>query len=282
MFLKKITITSILFLTTTLFVSAQKQVLLIGTFHFDNPGADAVKVKSVDILSVDSQKQLDAIAEKIGEFRPTKIFIEWNNKDQNTLDTLYQLYKAGKYDAYIKEKYKEKNKLDFFKKSELFQLGFRAGKKAGLDSICAFDYKMGLPFDTVMKVIQSAGQKTLMNDINNSMAKTAQDFNDKASKLNLLELIEDANTPQSRLENNGVYIKLLNRAGLQGNFAGADAVATWYKRNLYMYALVQKKILPKDERIMILVGAGHASMIEKFIKDENIFKVLELKDLMSK
>ena len=282
MFLKKIVFTAALLLTITFFASAQKQVLLVGTFHFDNPGADAVKVKSVDILSVDSQKQLDAIAEKIGEFHPTKIFIEWNYKDQNTLDTLYQLYKAGKYDAYINEKYKEKSTQDFYKKSELFQLGFRAAKKAGLDSISAFDYKMGLPFDTVMNVIQSAGQKTLMTDINNSMAKMAQDFNTKASKLNLLELIEDANTPQSRLENNGVYVRLLNRAGLQDNFAGADAVATWYKRNLYMYSLVQKKISPKDDHIMLLIGAGHASMIEKFIKDENVFKVLELKQLMSK
>lgn len=282
MFLKKIAITSLLFLASIFFASAQKQVLLVGSFHFDNPGADAVKVKSVDILSEDSQKQLEAIAEKISKFRPTKIFVEWNYKDQNTLDTLYQKYKAGKYDSYIKERYKEKGTQNFFTKSELFQLGFRAAKKAGLDSICAFDYKMGLPFDTVMNVIQATGQKTLMADINKSMAKMTQDFNDKASKLNLLELIEDANTPQSRLENNGVYVRLINRAGLQNNFAGADAVATWYKRNLYMYSLVQKKISFKDERIMILAGAGHVSMIEKFINDENIFKVVELKDLMAK
>ena len=282
MFLKKITITSLLFLTTTFFASAQKQVLLVGSFHFDNPGADAVKVKSVDVLSVESQKQLENITEKIAKFHPTKIFIEWDHNDQITLDTLYQKYKAGKYDTYIKERYKAKSTQNFFIKSELFQFGFRAAKKARLDTISAFDYKMGLPFDTVMHVIQAAGQKTLMADINNSMAKMGKDFNEKASKLNLLQLIEDENTPQSRLENNGVYVRLMNRAGLQNNFAGADAVATWYKRNLYMYSLIQKKISSKDERIMILAGAGHISMIEKFIKDENIFKVVELKDLMAK
>ena len=84
MLIKKITITFILFLMTTLFTLAQKQVLLVGTFHFDNPGADAVKVKSVDILSADSQNQLKAIVEEIRKFRPTKIFVEWNYKDQNT------------------------------------------------------------------------------------------------------------------------------------------------------------------------------------------------------
>ncbi|MBC7654262.1 MAG: hypothetical protein H7098_07295, partial [Oligoflexus sp.] len=171
-----------------------------------------------------------------------------------------------------KERYKEKGTQNFFTKSELFQLGFRAAKKAGLDTVSAFDYKMGLAFDTVMNVIKAAGQKTLMADINKSMAKMAQNFNDKASKLSLLELIEDANTPQSRLENNSVYVRLMNRAGLINNFAGADAVATWYKRNLYMYSIVQKKISPKDERIMILAGASHVSMIEKFIKDKTFLK----------
>ena len=35
-----------------------KEALLIGTFHYNNPGADVAKTKSFDILSEDSQLEL--------------------------------------------------------------------------------------------------------------------------------------------------------------------------------------------------------------------------------
>jgi hypothetical protein len=82
--------------------------------------------------------------------------------------------------------------------------------------------------------------------------------------------------------NNGLYIKYFNRAGLQNNFAGADGVTAWYKRNLYMYSMIQKATAPQDQHIMILLGSGHVSMIKKFIDDEQIFQVVELKDLLDK
>jgi hypothetical protein len=82
--------------------------------------------------------------------------------------------------------------------------------------------------------------------------------------------------------NNGLYIKYFNRAGPQNNFVGADGVTTWYKRNLYMYSMIQKATGSKDQRIMILLGSGHVSMLKMFIDDEHILKVVELEDLLNK
>ena len=39
----------------------QKEALLIGTFHYNNPGADVAKTKSFDILSKSSQNELEKI-----------------------------------------------------------------------------------------------------------------------------------------------------------------------------------------------------------------------------
>jgi hypothetical protein len=140
---------------------------------------------------------------------------------------------------------------------------------------------MNLPFDTVMKVINSAGQSALMEEINMATVQLGKQANDKMSKLNLTALIEDNNTLAYRKTNNGLYIKYFNRAGLQNNFAGADAVNAWYKRNLYMYSMIQKSS-QQAQRIMILLGSGHVSMIKKFIDDEQIFHVIELKDLLDR
>lgn len=268
--------------TAAILSQAQKQALLIGTFHFHNPGMDAVKTNTFDVMSVASQKELEHITDQIGKFHPDKIFVEWDYKDQKSLDSLYQLYTAGTYDAFVEAKYKGKKNYNFYKKNEIIQLAFRAAKKVGLKQLNAIDYRMGLPFDTVMKVINTAGQTGLMNEINTAIAEQGKLANKKISKLNLTALLEDNNTPAYRTMNNGLYIKYFNRAGLQDNFAGADGVTAWYKRNLYMYSMIQKATAPQDQRIMILLGSGHVSMIKKFIDDEQIFKVVELKDLLEK
>jgi hypothetical protein len=99
---------------------------------------------------------------------------------------------------------------------------------------------MTIPFDKVMKVINASGQISLMNEINTTIAEQGKLTNQKISKLTLTALLEDNNTPAYRTMNNGLYIKYFNRAGLMDNFVGADGVTTWYKRNLYMYSMIQK------------------------------------------
>ena len=269
-------------MSASLVIQAQTQALLIGTFHFHNPGGDVVKQKTFDVMSAASQSELENIADKIGKFHPDKIFVEWDYKDQKGLDSLYQLYLNGTYDTFVEAKYKGTKRYNFYKKNEIMQLGFRAAKKAGLKQVNAVDYPMNIPFDTVMKVINASGQTSLMNEINKTIAEQAKITNDKISKLTLTDLIKDNNTAAYRTMNNGLYIKYFNRAGLQDNFVGADGVTTWYKRNLYMYSLIQKAIGPNDQRIMILLGSGHVSMIKKFIDDEQIFKVVELEELLKK
>jgi pheromone shutdown protein TraB len=266
----------------TFVIQAQTQALLIGTFHFHNPGGDLVKQNTFDVMSAASQTDLENIADRIGRFHPDKVFVEWDYKDQKGLDSLYQLYLNGTYDTFVEAKYKGTKSYNFFKKNEIMQLGFRAAKRAGLKQVNAIDYPMNIPFDTVMKVINASGQSSLMNEINTTIAEQGKITNEKISKLTLTELLKDNNTPAYRTMNNGLYIKYFNRAGLQDNFVGADGVTTWYRRNLYMYSLIQKAMGPKDQRIMILLGSGHVSMIKKFIDDEQIFKVVELEELLKK
>jgi hypothetical protein len=54
---------------STIAQNSQKQVLLVGTFHFNNPGLDVAKTKSFNIMAANSQKELDVLSNKI------KIFI---------------------------------------------------------------------------------------------------------------------------------------------------------------------------------------------------------------
>ncbi|MFD2288713.1 hypothetical protein GJU39_05355 [Pedobacter petrophilus] len=280
------TATKILFTLICLFIFqftafAQKQeVLLIGTFHFANPNLDAVQTIDFNILGDQSQKELENITNQIKKFNPDQIFVEWPATDQEKLDSLYQMYVNGNYQSYIKEKYQHTKQFASYNEDETFQLAFRAGKKTGLGKIYGIDYQMSLPFDTVMKAIESAKQTDLMNDISLFLKISTDEANLQRKTLGVTEIILNMNTPEFRAKNAGFYLQTINKAGSKESFAGAYSVSEWYRRNLYMYSLVQKLTKSTDKRIVILLGAGHAAMIKQFIALENKFKIVELKDLL--
>ncbi|WP_421944526.1 DUF5694 domain-containing protein [Pedobacter sp.] len=260
---------------------AQKQeVLLIGTFHYNNPNFDVIKTDAFNVLGEKSQKELEFIAEKIKKFNPDKIFTEWNFNKQEKLDSLYRLYVDGSYQDFINKKYKSTEQFAFYNENEIFQLAFRAAKKSKLASVYGIDHFVDLPFDTVMNSIQSAKQSDLMTEINDFIKKTAEEANIKRKTMSLTQLTLDLNTPEARNKNAGFYLRALNKAGSKESFAGAYSVSEWYRRNLYMYSLVQKITESKDKKIVILLGSGHISMIKEFIALEDKFKIVELKDII--
>lgn len=261
-------------------LTKKKQILLIGTFHFSNPGADAVKTEDFDVTTKTAQQDLENISKQIKKFNPSRIFVEWEYNDQNHLDSLYQLYQHGQYESYITQHYTNKNQYNLYSQNETFQLAFRAAKKTGINQVDGMDYPLSMPFDTVMNAIQAAKQDDVMAEITAYTSGMAKEANLKRKTMGLTDLLLDLNTVASRKRNSSFYLQTLNRAGKIDNFGGAYSVSEWYKRNLYMYSLFQKKLQAKDERVVILLGAGHAAFIQKLIEDEGKYEIVELKDIM--
>jgi hypothetical protein len=107
--------------------NAPKEVLLIGTFHFNNPGFDVAKINTFNVMSDKSQAELETMSDKIKAFNPDKIFVEWEYNEQTGLDSLYDLYVKNQYFDFVKKKYP---KSTFYTQNEIVQLAFRVAKKA--------------------------------------------------------------------------------------------------------------------------------------------------------
>lgn len=256
------------------------EILLLGTFHFHNPGADIAKTKTFDVLAPRAQAELENIARKISDFHPDKIFVEWPWDEQRELDALYQAYLGSNYAQYVGATYAQ-NRQGFFLKNEIIQLAFRAGKKARLPRIYALDYsKTAFPFDSVMQAMQAAGQTALLQQAQDAIRHYETTQNKKLETYSLTQLLLDANTAEELALNKGLYLEILNRAGRPDNFAGAFLVSEWYRRNLYMYSLVQKAMTPQDSKALVLVGAGHAAMMREFIGSDRKFCLKALKDVL--
>lgn len=275
-------ILAFLFLSKNIFAQEtikQKEVLLIGTFHFNNPGADVAKTDKFDVLSKGSQKDLEYISQKIKSFAPDKIFVEWDVNDSENLDSLYSLYLENKYFDYISEKFP---KSSFYKENEIFQLAFRAAKLSGNKKVYGIDTQTEFPFDSLIVSIEKANQIELKDRIFQRIKEFEQIDNDNRKKYTLTQLILECNKQSQRNFDLGSYITLFNQAGKITDFTGSDLVANWYKRNLLMYSFVQKLTEKNDERIVILLGAGHIALFKQFVDLDENFKVVELKDILEK
>lgn len=273
----------ILLLTTSLNLFGQnnlKEILLIGTFHFNNPGADIAQVKNFDVLSDQSQKDLELMSNQIKKYNPDKIFVEWEYDKQAKLDSLYNLFTKNEYFDYIQNKYPKNN---FYKQNEIFQLAFRAASKSNLKKVYAIDYRKAFfPFDSLMNSIEKAKQFDLKKSIENKIKEFETISNLARQKLTLAENILQVNTEEYRKLDLGAYITLFNQGGATDNFVGSYLVSEWYRRNLFMYSLLQKLTESKDKKVMVLLGASHIAIFKKFIELDDNFKVVELKDVMKK
>lgn len=253
-----------------------KEVLLIGTFHYNNPGADVAKTKSFDILNEDSQFELKKISAKIKNYNPTKIFVEWPYDEQKELDSLYQIYTKGNY-------FDNDSLSNFYLKNEIFQLAFRVAKENNLKKVYAIDYSTSFPFEDVMKEIEKNNQSELKKKIEDGISKFTVDFDNKIeSGVSLTELTYFLNSQEMRKMSNNFHVNLMLLAGGTKDFSGPLLTSEWYKRNLYMWSLIQKNVSESDQRIMILAGSSHVAMLELFINENDNLKVKELQQIMEK
>lgn len=132
-----------------------------------------------------------------------------------------------------------------------------------------------------MVAIQKANQTQLMDDIQKEFGEYGQSiiskFQQEKSIRNLL-LFFNSKDLEDKL--NGGYISLFNKAGDIDDFSGAYFVSERFRRNLYMYSLIQKQIEKSDERILVIVGGQHSAGFRDFIRDDNNFEKVELETIL--
>ena len=262
--MKKIALLLVLIITfnASFAQSKKKQILIIGTFHFENPGLDVAKVNTFNVMTDKSQKELENISNEIKKFNPDKIFVEWSYKKQDKLDKFY----ARNTDSLL-----HKNA------DERVQLALRSAKKLGHKKLFGIDYnEADFPYDSLTKGMKEANQLNLLKSNEESMKNYEKSQNKKIAKYTLTELLVDINTKESNKANVEWYLGTANRAGKTDNFVGAYLVSEWYRRNLYMYSLIQKLTENKDDKVMVLLGTGHTAMLREFIKYDPNFEIVEL------
>lgn len=268
---------SILFCVVTQ-AQEKNKILVLGTFHF-HLTATQLGV-NFNIENRKNQEELQILSKQIAQYKPTKIFVEWNYTKQEELDELFQLYLKDTSFDFIKKKYGE-NETKYFD-SEVQQLGFRIAKQQKLSQLYAFDYFIEEPNDTIMKSLQKNNQHLLMAEMQKDFENYGQKIITKFKTTDSLkDILLFLNTKEIENQINNGYITFFNRIGSIHDFSGAYFVSERNKRNLYMYSLIQKQVLPHDERVLVIVGAQHSATFKELIKNDFKFELIDIKHFLN-
>jgi Family of unknown function (DUF5694) len=243
--------------TLMVFVSAfaqEKQpvkILLLGVFHFDNPGLDVAKLKNADILSAERQKEVLEVVNKLKAFGPDKIFIEAVPESQQKIDSQIVQYKAGKLTLSA---------------SEEQQLGFRLAKDLNLPTLYGIDYRdADFPFDSLMKSAGEAGQTSLLSFVQKMIDSVQKVFNEHIQQSTVSEMLIWQNSAESNFSGVDFYFRLLP-AGKPGNHVGSYLTSEWWRRNMIIYENILKNLNGNEKKIVVIFGSGHTALLNEMMK----------------
>ena len=262
-------------ISTFNFAQDKINVILIGTYHFNNPGHDAAKVKEKNILEESNQNDLKQIVKTLkSSYKPDKVFVESPFEERKELDKSYDLYKQGKayYKADTIKKASEKRMLD---ENEIYQLGFRLAKESGNEKIYSIDYPMEMNGGALESKL-SLNPALSMSEFKTSIQQLAETTNACLAESTLQKTFKCLNSDKKYLQNKGFYISFFNRINKDKDFYGTQLVTDWYKRNLIMFSHIQNQVEKGDKNIVVIVGIGHAAMMYDFFKNDTRFNIIDL------
>lgn len=236
-------------IATTAF--ANPQVMVLGTFHFANPGLDAVKVKQRDIFSADRQKEIASLVESLAKFRPTQIFVEATPDRQADLDRDFAAYQAGTHTLTA---------------NETQQVGFRLAKQFGCKGVVAVDYKSGMDFDSVMQFAMKNGMPEVPQRMGGLIQKLGVMFEEWDRRYTVSQILAIHNQPAFIQRGQALYTDML-AVGKDPDYPGADLLAGWYRRNLVIYDNIRRRLNP-DDRVLVIYGSGHVYYLNQMLGDD--------------
>jgi uncharacterized protein DUF5694 len=234
---------------------ANVEVMVLGTYHMANPGLDLANVKADDVLKPQRQKELEALAAALAEFKPTRIVVERIAKTPELLD----------------HRYAEFTVVDLSKnRDERYQIAYRLAHRLGMKNVYAVDEDPGagepdyFPFGKVVEWAKANGRESQLNaELDKAKGEVAQ-IEQLQAEGSVAHVLASMNLPEKAEQDQHWYYGVL-RYGDTDKQPGAELNAYWYMRNAKIFGKLMTVTKPGD-RVLIVYGAGHNYWLRHFAK----------------
>ena len=250
---------------------AQKPTLMIlGSGHLANWGADRINYKMDDVLAPKRQVELQQLVEQLARFKPTKIAVE--------VDERWDTELQEEYNGYLKDNFQ-------LERHEIHQIGFRLAKEMGHPKVHCVDYFRDDPIvrDDLDDHLTDYGafaeannQKHLLGSPSKIEGKITQDKEDRTwivpEKYEpIIDMYIRMNQDEEIRKNLSGYLRIA-RIGSQAQYPGANWVAhRWYPRNLKTFVNLTRITESEDERILLIIGAGHLGFLTQIVEGSGFY-----------
>lgn len=224
---------------------ARAEVLVLGVYHMNNPGRDIFNTKADDVLAPKRQAEMAEVIAVLKKFRPTKIAVERTAGDER-IKRDYAAYRAGTHQL---------------TRNEIEQLGFRLGKELGHENVYAVDTDGEFPYPRLVKYAQATGRSKELDALLAEVGEMVKAQDAYLASHTILETLLYMNADAKVAQDLGFYYRQA-AFGEPYDWAGADLVADWFRRNMRIYTNVMQLATTPDERILVIYGAGHLGWLQ--------------------
>jgi len=253
------------------------QLLLLGTFHFDDAGLDAHKPEhGFAALSEQRQKEIEEVLERLVRFRPTHIALEYPRDQQERLDQAYAKFLAGELAP---------------RANETYQIGFRLGQRLGLAHLYAVDadgrayepdmteeeYEARVAGLLVGVAPERIAAESAWDERFEKMYKWEDGLVDTRS---LREQLLYMNEPDVLARHHGHYLVGNFKLGRDDDYFGVDLETRWYNRNLRIFHNLLRIPAGPSDRVLLLIGAGHVPILRHAALSSPDYRLVEVESVL--
>ena len=231
-------------------------VLVLATYHMDNPGLDLMNVQSDDVLTEKRQKEIRELVSLLKRFKPTKIAVEAPFGSVK-VDEQYNRYLRGKYQL---------------TRNEIDQIGYRMAKELNLLMIYGVDAEG--KFD-IGRVFAFAGANNQQDIVGRGMAigkRQITEENKLIQTATITQIYKVINDQRRINEAHQAYL-MMSRIGKDKEYPGASLLADWYERNLKIFSNIQRISELNNDRILVIIGGNHVKQLQQFIEDSGEYNL---------
>lgn len=238
------------------------KILILGTYHMDNPGQDAINIQADDVLAPKRQREINDLLDKLALYKPTKIVIEAPYRSTYWTDR-YQKYLAGEL------------KLG---RNEIEQIGFQLAKRVGLSTLHPIDFPMWMnglmPNEREEPKVKPTPAPTPAEP-RPALPPHLARKEELMRTATVTEILRYLNSdPYIRADHAG-YMEMLLPNDSIAIYGRTDLITNWYKRNLRMFTNINRVTDFPGDRVLLLVGSGHLKILKDFALDAPYFCLVD-------
>ncbi len=248
------------------------EVMILGTFHMDNPGADLNNAKVDPVTTPEKQAELQQVADALARFKPTAIAVERIAADPATM---------------LDHRYPEFKPADLLTKGdERIQIGYRLAAQLKLDRVYGIDEQdhegetSYFPYELVDAWATAHGRADDLQAMGAVVQNELAEFEGRQKVDSIGRLLSDFNKPDSFMSEGGnaFYMEAM-KFGAGAEQPGAILNGRWYTRNAVIFSKLLQVARPGD-RIIVIYGGGHSYWLRNLVKQMPRYKLVEATDYL--